>query len=100
MCRSPISCVCSIETTRSRNMRTEPIARRISYVDPAGRKDPPRVRVRREDRAAKRSAGREPGPEPLAHEPGHGCAEGARVARRHEEAAPAVLDDSGETVHE
>src|SRR5450759_3112483 len=94
MCFSPISCVCSIETTRSRNMRTEPIERRISYVDSAGRKNPPGVSVGREDRAAMRSAGRKSGPEPLSHEPDHGRGEGARVARRHEEAAPAFLDDS------
>src|ERR1019366_1164111 len=82
MCLSPISCVCSIETTRSRNMRTDPIARRISYVDSAGRKNPSGVRVGREDRAAMRVAGRKPGPEPLPHEPDHGRGEGGHVARR------------------
>src|ERR1039457_3443052 len=98
-CFSPISCVCSIETTRSRNMRTEPIARRISYVDSAGRKDPSGVRVVHEDRAAMPGPGRKPGPEPLSHEPDHGRGEGARVARWHGEATPAFLDDSCKPVH-
>src|ERR1017187_929859 len=98
-CFSPISCVCSIETTRSRNMRTEPIARRISYVDSTGREDPPGVRLGREDRATMRRTGRETGSQPFPHEPDHRRGEGARIAGRHEEAAPAVLDDPEKPVH-
>ena len=69
MCFSPISCVCSIETTRSRNMRTWPIraaslptARSDRHA--AEREDAPRVVVGSERGPEARRAGREARPEP------------------------------------
>ena len=103
MCFSPISCVCSIETTRSRNMRTWPIGgestnRRRSDGHAAQREHAPRVGVGPERGPQARRARREARSESVAHEARHRAREGGRVSRRHEETAVPVLDDVREAL--
>src|ERR1700687_6349891 len=98
MCFSPISCVCSIETTRSRKMRTEPIGgestnRRRSDGHAAQRKQATSMGVGPERGPQVRRARRETRSEPLAYEARHRAREGGRVPRGYEQAAVSVLYD-------